>query len=156
VVDSSPVILLAKTGHLDLLRLAGDPVLLPGAVEQEIYQGGPNDPAVQALGRTSWLQVVDPGPLPPVLQPYGLDAGEAAVLTWALAHLGTEALLDDLRARRCAAALVVPHRGSAGLVIDAKRQGLIPVARMVLEQLCQAGLHLSDQVMNRILAQVEE
>jgi hypothetical protein len=69
VVDSSPLIVLAKTGHLALLRLAGDPVLVPRAVEQEVYQGGANDPAAQALGQTSWLRVVDPGPVLPVLQP---------------------------------------------------------------------------------------
>jgi len=50
-------------------------------VEQETYQGGPNDPAAQALAQTSWLQVVDPGSIPALLRPYGLDAGEAAVLT---------------------------------------------------------------------------
>ena len=156
VVNASPLIVLAKTGYLDLLRLAGDPVLMPRQVEHEIYQGSPKDPAVQVLGQTSWLHIVDPGPVAPVLQPYRLGAGEAAVLTWALAHSGTEALLDDLPARRCAAALGVLHRGSAGLVIAAKQQGLIPLARQVLEQLRQAGLHVSDQVMNRILSQVGE
>lgn len=156
VVNASPVIVLAKTGQLALLRLAGDPIFVPRVVKQEIYQGGPNDPTVQTLSQTSWLQVVDPGPIAPALKGYGLDPGEAAVLTWALAHPGTEALLDDLPARRCAALLGVPHRGSAGLVVAAKRQGLIPVARVVLEQLRQAGLYLSDSVMNQILAQVGE
>jgi predicted nucleic acid-binding protein len=156
VVDSSPLIVLAKTGHLALLRLAGHPVLVPRAVEQEVHRGGPNDPAAQALGRTTWLQVVDPGPVPAVLQPYGLDAGETAVLTWALAQPGTEALLDDLPARRCAAVLGIPHRGTVALVIEARRQGLLPAARPVLEQLRQAGLRLSDQVLNQALALVGE
>ena len=78
------------------------------------------------------------------------------MLTWALAHPGTEALLDDLRAHRCAATLAVPHRGSAGLIVSAKRQGLIAAARPILEHLRQVGLRLSDQVMNGILAQVGE
>ena len=156
VVNSSPLIVLAKASHLALLRLAGDPVLVPRAVEQEISRRGATDLAVQALSQTSWLQIVDPGRVPAVLQQYGLGAGEAAVLTWALAYPGTEALLDDLVARRCATALGIPHRGSAGLVIAAKQQGFIAAARPVLEQLRHAGLHLSDRVMNRILGQVGE
>jgi predicted nucleic acid-binding protein len=150
------LIVLAKAGQLAMLRLAGDPVLVPRAVVQEISIVGPSDPAAKALGHTHWLQVVDTGPMSPALLPYGLNAGEAAVLTWALAHPGTEALLDDLRARRCAAALAVPHRGSAGLIVSAKRQGLIAAARPILEHLRQVGLRLSDQVMNGILAQVGE
>jgi predicted nucleic acid-binding protein len=156
IVNASPLILLAKTGNLGLLHLAGDPVFVPRAVEQEILQGGPTDPATQALRHTNWLQVVDPGPDAPLLLPYRLDPGEAAVLTWALAHPGTMALLDDLAARRCAIALGIGHQGSAGLVVAAKQQSLIPLARPALEQLRRAGLYLSDTVMNQILVRVGE
>jgi predicted nucleic acid-binding protein len=104
VINASPVIVLAKTGFLDLLRILGDPVLVPTAVVDEIQQAGQNDPAVKALGQASWIRVVDPGMAPGILQSFGLDPGEEAVLTWALANPVAEALLDDQAARRCARA----------------------------------------------------
>jgi predicted nucleic acid-binding protein len=156
VVNASPIIVLAKAGFMDLLRAAGDPVQVPQAVVQEIQQAGPNDPAVQALTQTPWLIPVDPGAISPVMPAMKLGAGEQSVLTWALAHVGTEAILDDPAGRRAAAVLGIPHRGCLGLVIQARQQGLLAAARPVLEQLRQAGLRLSDRLMNQALAKVKE
>jgi len=156
VVNASPVIVLGKTGFLDLVRLIGDPVLVPTAVVQEVQQAGPNDPAVQALAQASWISVVDPGVAPGILRPFGLDPGEEAVLTWALANPGAEALVDDQAARRCAKALGVPHRGRLGLIITARQQSVILAARPVLEKLRQVGLRLTDRIMNQALRLVGE
>jgi predicted nucleic acid-binding protein len=156
VVNASPIIVLARAGFLDLLRVAGDPVQVPHAVIQEVQQGGPNDPTAQAVVQTAWLVPVNPGPIPARLQPFSLGLGEEAVLAWAIANPGTEALLDDQAARRCAITLGIPHRGCLGLVLQARRQGILPTARPVLEQLRQAGLRLSDRVMNQALALVGE
>jgi predicted nucleic acid-binding protein len=100
--------------------------------------------------------VVDPGQTPSNLKNFGLHAGEEAVLAWALANPGTEALIDDRAARRCAAALGIPHRGCLGLVIVAKQLGIIPAARPVLDVLRLAGLRLSDGVANQALGTVGE
>jgi len=78
------------------------------------------------------------------------------VLTWASAHPGTTAVLDDLAARRCARSLGIPIRGTLGLILTAKRRRMITQARPVLEQLRAAGMYLSDSVMNRALKTVGE
>lgn len=64
--------------------------------------------------------------------------------------------VGDLAARRGAAALEIPVRGTLGLVLVAKQRGELVAARPVLEQLRQAGMYLSDAVMNRVLAMVGE
>jgi len=156
VVDASPIIVLAKAGYLSLLRVVSDPVLVPREVAQEIHRRGSNDPGVQALGQTSWLVSVDPGPAPPLLQGWHLGAGELAALTYALANPGTEVFSDDAAARRCARAIGVPLSGTVGVVLESKRRGVIPAARPVLEQLRQVGMYLSDRVMNQALTQVGE
>ena len=48
VVNASPLIILAKAGYLDPLRLAGDSAVTPLAVAHEVRQAGPGDPAVRA------------------------------------------------------------------------------------------------------------
>jgi predicted nucleic acid-binding protein len=74
----------------------------------------------------------------------------------AYTHPGTEAIIDDLADRRCAAALGIPVRGTLGLILIAKRQGRIPQARPVFERLRHAGMYLSDRVMNQALGLVGE
>jgi len=51
--------------------------------------------------------------------------------------------------------LVVPA-AVAGLVLRAKRIGRIAAARPVVEQLREAGMYLSDRVLNRALNLVHE
>ena len=63
---------------------------------------------------------------------------------------------SDLAARRCAMTLDIPVRGTLGLVLLAKKRGIIPLARPVLEQLKKAGMYLSNSVINQALAQVGE
>jgi predicted nucleic acid-binding protein len=156
VVDASPLIVLAKVGRLPLLRLAGDPVLVPRVVEREILVGGSTDAAVKALSVSDWLVVVDGGGIVLQVEPYRLGSGEAEVLSWALTHPGTEAVIDDRAARRCAAALGVPCRGCVELVLAAKQLGLLPTARPVLDDLRQVGFYLSERTMNQALQLVGE
>jgi predicted nucleic acid-binding protein len=85
-----------------------------------------------------------------------LGDGESSVLAWAYQYPGTEVIVDDLAARRCAAALGLPVRGTLGLVLIAKQRGAITAARPVLERLRQSGMYLSDSVLNQALALVGE
>ncbi len=94
--------------------------------------------------------------IPSIIQAWDLGEGESSVLAWAYEHRGTEAIVDDLAARRCAATSEIPVRGTLGLVLVAKQRGELVAARPVLDQLRQAGMYLSDAVMNRALAMVGE
>lgn len=78
------------------------------------------------------------------------------MLGWAYSHPGTEAIIDDLSGRRCAAALNIAVRGTLGLALLAKQRGHISSARAVLEQLRKGGMYLSNVVMNEALARVGE
>ena len=93
---------------------------------------------------------------PPIIQNWDLGIGESAVLTWGYINQGTEVIIDDLAARRCANALGIPVRGTLGLVITAKQRGRIPAARPILEQLRSCGMYISDKLIDRALALVGE
>lgn len=155
-VNASPLIILSRAGLLNLLQLAAPELVVPDAVAAEILRRGPNDPTAQALSNTAWLSVIPTLAIPASIQSWGLGQGESAVLAWAHAYPGTEAILDDLPARRCAAAHAIPVRGTLGLALIAKQRGHIPAARPVLLQMRQAGMFLSDRVMNQALALVGE
>jgi predicted nucleic acid-binding protein len=156
VLNASPLIFLAGAGLLELLRLAGDPLFIPRAVVEEIESFGLDDPTALTIKRSAWLNVVETGPTPPVIEHWDLGRGESSVLTWAITHPGTTAVLDDLAARRCANLLSIQVRGTLGLVLLAKSRQIIPEARPVLERLRKSGMYLSDRVMNRSLKMIGE
>ena len=156
VVNSSPLIFLSNSGLLELLQLAGSEVVVPMAVAIEVQRRGQTDITVQAIENTPWLTVVETPQVADEILNWELGEGESAVLAWASAHPGTEAIVDDLTARRCATALNIPIRGTLGLVLTAKQKGAIPMARPVLEKLRQSGMYLSDRILNRALSLVGE
>jgi predicted nucleic acid-binding protein len=155
-INTSPLIFLTKGGFLHLLQIVSPEIIVPQAVATEIQAYGQTDLTAMALAATSWLVVVATPPVPPIIQSWDLGPGESAVLTWAYVNTGTEVILDDLAARRCAVALGIPVRGTLGIVLTAKQRGAIPAARPVLEQLRLCGMYLSDRVMNQALALVGE
>lgn len=156
VVDSSPLIFLARAGILDLLRIEDAQVAIPRAVAAELEQRGSNDRTVAAIRQAAWLNVVEDPRIPPSIQSWGLGAGESAVLAWALQTPPTEAVLDDLLARRCATVHGIPVRGTLGLILRAKQRGVIPAARPVLENLRHTGMYLSQEVLDEALRLVGE
>ena len=156
VVNASPLIFLSRAGLIDLLQLVSSKVIVPEVVASEIEVRGESDPTARALATTSWLVVTQTPPVPPQIQAWGLGPGESSVLAWAQAYPGSEAIIDDLAGRRCAAALNIPVRGTLGLVLIAKQRGHISSARNVLQQLRQGGMYLSDRVLNEGLKRVGE
>jgi len=82
-----------------------------------------------------------------------LDRGEEAVLALALvpSEEETEVVLDDLAARRCAAAIGLKVRGSLSFLLIAKAEGRIPAVRPLLEELHSGGMRLSAELFRHIL-----
>lgn len=155
-VNASPLIFLSRASMLDMLKLESDEIVIPLAVAAEIRRRGSEDPTVKAINEASWLAVLETPSVPALIQAWDLGEGEASVLSWAYANPGTVAITDDLAARRCAATLGIPVRGTLGLVLAAKKRGIISEARPTLERLRQSGMYLSDQILNRALALVGE
>lgn len=156
VVNSSPLIFLSKAGLLDWLHLAAPTVLVPDVVAQEISRRGPADVTAKTLAQTSWLRVVTVPVIPPVIQSWDLGPGESAVLAYAYTHPGSIAILDDGLGRRCTELLGIPLHGTLGLVMMAKKRGLIDAARPVILTLKQHGMYLSDRVIDHALALIGE
>jgi predicted nucleic acid-binding protein len=156
VVNASPLILLSKTGQLDLLHLGCADVIVPDAVIVEIEAKGGDDPTAVGVQQASWLSVVPCLVIPEQVRACNLDAGESAVLALAQGDPDCDVVLDDLAARRSAARLRIPCLGTLGLVASAKRLGLIPTARPLVEHLRQNGLYLDDEFAEEVLRRIGE
>ena len=155
VINASPLIFLARGGHIDLLSRFYGKVLVPQQVAEELLVRGSSDPTVRAVQEREWLHVSDVGTIPPVVEAWGLGPGESAVLALALAT-GDEAIIDDLAGRKCALSLGLPVRGTLGLVLLAKRRGIVDEARPVMEDLIRGGMYLSRRILDQALSRVGE
>lgn len=156
VVNASPLIFLARGGHLGLLQVFGGPVYVPRVVAAEVRRRGPDDLTVRALATNPWLEEVADGSIPQTVQHWALGPGESSVIAEAMRRPGSRAVIDDLAGRKCAVSLGVPVAGTLGIVLLARRRGLIGAARPVMEDLVAGGMFLSRTMLDRALASVSE
>ena len=156
VINASPLILLGKTRHLDLLAALADTVVVPQAVANEVG-AKPDGVAILAeLTGNPAYRVVGSEPAPPEVLAWDLGAGETQVITHALRNGAGRVVLDDLEARRCAKAMGLRIIGTLGVVGRAKAMGRIAQAAPVIEHLRRTGLYVSDALVQHILREVGE
>ena len=157
LADASPLIGLARVGGLPWLRKLYRTISITKAVRSEATDAHelPGAIAISAALKQGWIRVLrQEWSEPPLLQ---LDTGEASTLRAAVAlGPGTLVLLDDLQARREAQRLGIAITGTAGIVVEARRTGLIPAARPVFARLAAEGFHLGDDLVEVILAELRE
>jgi predicted nucleic acid-binding protein len=104
VLDASPLILLSRSGHLDLLLSLKRPLVMPVPVFEEIHAKGSQDSTVRSVERAAFLKIVPSPPIPDAIERWDLGRGESSVLALAMDRPGALALLDDMEARRGARA----------------------------------------------------
>jgi len=156
VVDSSPLIVLAKVRRLDLLLAPGRRVLVPDIVAREIGAGPKGDPARLALA-AGWGERVSDAQIPSALAEWRLDAGEEATLAAALTYPHSLAVLDDGDARRAAQALHIRMTGTLGIALQARQTGSITALAPLLHALQAVGLFLPrDAALHTLLQTIGE
>ena len=144
VSNSSCLISLENIGHIDLLPKCFQRVIVPMAVSLET---GLN---------FDWLDVCQVTQIiPPSLNREPIGAGEREAISLAF-QLQKAVLLDDARARRIANKLGLKFIGTIGVIVKAKKLGLLPNVKDLLEQLQDVGFHLSSELIQRALAESGE
>jgi predicted nucleic acid-binding protein len=156
VVNASPLIVLFKAGLAHLLPQVFSEVLVPGAVWDEVIAGGANDIAAKGLVIVDWAKRVEVATIAPVILAWSLGQGESEVLSVAFDQSGYRAVIDDAAARRCARTVQVPTLGTGGVLVLAKRRGLIASVESSLQELRNAGLWLSEEVVTLLIEQAGE
>lgn len=156
VVNSSPLILLGKTGHLDLLAGLADALIVPQSVANEVGAKPDGARLLDALARNARCAVVQDEAVSPEVLAWDLGAGETQVIANARRHGAGRVVLDDLEARRCAKAMGLKVIGTLGVVARAKRAGRIEWAAPVIGRLRETGPYVSEDLMAQLLREVGE
>jgi len=153
VTNTSPIIALVGIGELRLLDALFDRVVVPFEVWTELIDkvGAPEPTALQALRGVAFLPAP---PAPP--EAVGLDEGEAAAIALAYSLPGAWALLDESAARRVAEGLRLPVKGTLGILVEAKRQGLLTTVRPHVERMIENGCRFAPDLVSSLLTSVGE
>jgi hypothetical protein len=85
-----------------------------------------------------------------------LGLGELAAMALALENPTFIVLLDDMLARKTAQAAGLIVWGTLKVLLSAKKQGLTDKIEPLVNRLSEAGMWLSDEIRQRILALAEE
>lgn len=117
--------------------------MVPPAVAIEAARGGPLPDWIGVEP----LQVA----IPAVLTAHAIGPGEREALALALEYRGVTLVVDERRARRIAERLAIPIIGTAGLLVAAKRAGLIDAVSPVLDRLRHHGFFLADDIVRKAL-----
>jgi len=147
VCNAGPLIALAGVAQLPLLRELYSRILVPEPVIEEIMRSGAGRAGAIEIGSANWLEVVPPTAERDALLAAELGAGESAVLRVAARLSAPLVLIDERRACRIATQVyALKVRGTAGVLVEAKRAGLIPTIRPLLEAMVQDGYFLSTRL----------
>ncbi|MDP2760870.1 MAG: DUF3368 domain-containing protein [Sideroxyarcus sp.] len=80
-----------------------------------------------------------------------IDAGEASAIAVAI-DFGCGVLMDDKAGRKMATNAGVPVIGTVGVLVLAKRKGLVPLVKPHLEKLAASGYFLGEEIISAALA----
>lgn len=150
VLNNTPLVALWTLECLSFLRdLFGD-VLVPQAVYEE-FVATEQSARQQALDASSWIHITPLHDPRQALLYVGLDRGEAEVLALAQERSARLVIIDERKARRYAQRLDLPLTGTIGVLLAAKHNGLVPAIAPLLNQLLQAGLFLSPELVAKAL-----
>ena len=140
VTNSTCLIGLERIERLDILPQVFDTVFAPPAVAKEVQAS------------VDWLRVQA------VANPYvvtalrtQMDEGEAEAIALALELSDVLLILDDKKARRVAQQMGMKVIGTVGMLLRAKRQGIIAEVKPLFIKLTEVNFRLSQGIIQEAL-----
>jgi hypothetical protein len=159
VADASVLIVFSLVGRLDLLEQLFTRLYVPHAVWGEVTAPGESKPGVEEIvaldGRFIERRAVQDRDRVDELQA-DVNPGEAEAIALAEELPGALLLIDERRARALARRAGLQLRGTLGLFLEAKRRGLVPAVRPLIEAMLASGFRLDIALVDQVLRDAGE
>ncbi len=153
VANTTPLINFAAIKELRILEQLFGQVVIPEEVAIELLEKGDSYASAIEIRRVTFLQrqAIQNVSLFQTLC-RELDAGEAAAIVLALEQNANLLILDEIAGRNIARFHGVLVVGSIGCLVEAKKQGIIPVIKPYLQAMKeQARFWISDSLYQTVL-----
>lgn len=141
VVDTSCLITLSKIGKVELLKEIFPEIFVPGAVEEEFGYELPEFLRVVAIKDKDLLE----------FSTSSLGPGESEVLTLAVELNADGVIIDEKKGRKEAKKLGLKLLGTLGLLLLAKKRGLIDDLEDMVDKIVENGFYISDSKIKEVL-----
>lgn len=155
VSNTSPISNLAALGNLPLLEQVYHNIIIPSAVADEIAQVATIYTQAATIPTLDWIQIQNltnnDNELIESLREE-LDAGEAEAIALALELNADLLLIDEQLGRTVASRYGLKVKGLLGVLVTAKRLGMISAVKPVMDDLIvQARFRVSQQLYTDVL-----
>lgn len=157
VCDTTVLLYLGRIDQAPLLPALFEPIYVPEAVVTELDMGRFLRPDTIDARALAWAMIVSAAEKDiEDLPPNRLGVGERAVIAYAVRTPGCWAGLDDREARELAEEVKLRVVGTIGVLLRAKRAGLVSAIRPLLNALQSQGFHMSDGLYREALRLADE
>jgi uncharacterized protein len=156
VSDTSPITNLAAIGRLDLLQQLYATIIIPLAVYNEMVAIDKVVPGAVEVKTLAWIQTQTVANAQSVIDVQAnqddIDLGEAEAIILALELKADLILMDERRGRVLAINYGLNVTGLLGVLLQAKRNDLIPTVKPLMDQLIKtADFRVSSQLYATVL-----
>ncbi len=150
VSNTSPLSNLIQIGQVELLHSLYQEIIIPSSVASELSRIRNHQ---RILKKTKWIKVEQVKDVTSVERLFSiLDYGEAEAIVLAEEHGADLLLIDELAGRKIARIQGIKYTGALGILLKAKKTGLIPEVRSCLEQLrSDAGFWIRPSLYEEVL-----
>lgn len=146
ISDTSCFIILSNIGELELLEKVYGKVITTIEVVTEFGEPLPDWIIIEGAKDKYRKQLLE-------LQ---VDKGEASAIALALEFPESTIILDDLKARKIAEKLNLQITGTVGVIVKAKKIGIIESVKPFLDKLRKSDFRLSDAIEIEALKEAKE
>ena len=155
VSNTTPIISLLKISKLDILKNLYSEINIPYAVFQEV-EAGRNKDYYTNLSNLNWINILEIQDKQAVKYFLDLDSGEAEAIVLATEIKADLIILDEKLGRFHAKHADLKVTGTIGVLIKAKKEGLINELKPLLFELTKKEVWISDKLIYEILKQIGE
>lgn len=146
ISDTTCFIILTKIGELNLLEKIYGKVITTKEVAKEFGKKLP-----------SWIEIKNPSDkYRQLILEMQIDKGEASAIALALETPNSTIILDDYKARKVAEKLGLEITGTIGIIIKAKKKGIIKSIKPILEKIKNTDFRLSEELEKQALKEARE
>lgn len=154
VSDTTAITNLCNIGRLNILKEVFGSVVIPTAVHQELSE---ITGQLEQIADLDFIKVIEADNLGTVFRlKQRLDDGEAEAIALALELHADFLVIDEWRGRRVAKELNLPVIGLLGVLMTAKRKGILQKISPILTELINAGFRIHPSIIENALRDAGE
>jgi predicted nucleic acid-binding protein len=146
ISDTSCLILLYKIDELDLLKDLSGKVFITKTIKKEFGKSLPDWINIKSPSDNHYQHILE----------MDLDPGEASAIALSLEIDNAILIIDDLKGRKVADKLRLKYSGTFGLILRAKKQGIVASIRPILDKIRETNFRFSESLFETILKEAEE